>query len=169
MLEFEFLTVIVNQEKPVAAPCNIARHRSKTGHFDCDVHCEPVTRYVCDFDFTVIVKSCDDNSDWCLDAMCAWTDAIQVRQRGDDSDCSMAAHPKVCDAVEEDHSRDARLVNRSAQQSAYHGVRPTRLVHDSATKVVVLISETLETVRQRIVAEIWSATNNHARRLTARV
>src|SRR5215212_4796268 len=111
MLEFEFLIVIVHQEKPVAAPCNIARHRSKPRQFDCDVRCEPVTRYVGDFDFTVIVKSCDDNSDRCLDAMCARTDAIQVRERSDDSDCSMPAHSKVRDAVEENHSRDARLIN----------------------------------------------------------
>jgi hypothetical protein len=81
----------------------------------------------------------------------------------------MPTHAEVCDAVEKYHSGCARLIDGSTQQSTDNRVGATRLVHDSAAKVVMFISKAFETIHQRIITELWSTTDNHTRWLTARV
>jgi hypothetical protein len=81
----------------------------------------------------------------------------------------MPAHAKVCDAVEKYHSGYARLINGSTQQCADNCVGATRLVHDSATEVVMFISKAFEAIHEGIVAEVWSTIDNDTRWLTARV
>jgi hypothetical protein len=58
----------------------------------------------------------------------------------------MPAHPQIPGAIEEDEAGYARVVNRSTQQGADSPIGSSRLVYDRAAKVVVIISEALETI-----------------------
>ena len=49
-----------------------------------------------------------------LDAMHAHADTIHVRQRRHNADRPVPAHAEVRDAVEKDHSGDARVIDRRA-------------------------------------------------------
>jgi hypothetical protein len=81
----------------------------------------------------------------------------------------MPAHSQIAAAIEKNDSRDARLVNGNTEQGADKRIRATRIIHDRAAKVVMIISEALETIGERIVAELRPAADDHARRLATRV
>jgi hypothetical protein len=112
---------------------------------------------------------CHDDTDRRLDAMNARSDAIQIRQRGNDANRPMPAHSQITHAVEKNHSSQAPLINRCAQQRAHDRIRTARLIHDRATKVVMFISEALDSGRKRTVTEVRRAVDNYARRLATGV
>ena len=90
-------------------------------------------------------------------------------QRSDHADRAMSAHAQISRAIEKNNARYARLIDWSTQQSADNCVSTTRLVHDRAPKVVVIIFEALETICERTVAELWPTADDHTRGLTAGV
>ena len=90
-------------------------------------------------------------------------------QRSDCADRAMSAHAQIPSAIEKNDACYARLIDWSTQQCADNRVGATRLVHDRAAKVVVIIFEALETIWERIVTELWPTADNHARGLTAGV
>jgi hypothetical protein len=90
-------------------------------------------------------------------------------ERGDHPDGAMPTHSQITNVVEKDHSGYAGIVDRIAQQSSDYGVGATRLVHDSAAKVVVLSSQALDALRKGVVTEIGAAADNDTRRFTASV
>jgi hypothetical protein len=54
--------------------------------------------------------------------MSAHYKTTEVRESRNKADRPVSAHSKVANIVEEDHTCDARIVIRRAQQSAYHSV-----------------------------------------------
>src|ERR1043165_413548 len=102
VFELQFLAVIVDEKKPIATPRDIAGNWSIGRHVNCNFRSSPITRDVRDFDASFVIEMCDDDADRCLDAMCAGTDAIQVGQRGDDTDSPVPAHSQVTHAIEKD-------------------------------------------------------------------
>ncbi len=56
IIERELLAVIVDEKEPVAAPRNVAGHRSKHGHDDRHAREVPVARHVGDLDFAVLTR-----------------------------------------------------------------------------------------------------------------
>ena len=169
ILEHEILPVIVDEEKPVAAPRNITRHWSKSGHVNSNFCREPVARHVCHFNFATLVEMRDHDADGSLDAMCAGTDAIQVCEGRNEADGPMSAHAEITDAVEEDHSGGARCINRRAQQGSDDSFETARFIHHCVAKVVMLPAKALDAIDERVVAEIRRSTDNHARGLTTGV
>jgi hypothetical protein len=88
-------------------------------------------------------------------------------QRSDHADRAMSAHAQIPGAIEKNEARYARWIDRSTQQCTNNRVGATRLVHDRAAKVVVIIFEALATICERIVAELWPTADDHARGFTA--
>src|SRR5215213_5082746 len=112
---------------------------------------------------------CDDHSDRRLDPMFTRTDAVQMGQCRNDADRPMAAHSQIASAIEKDDSSYARFINRSTQQSTNERIGTTRIVYNRAAKVIVITSEVLETIGERIVAELRAAADDYTSRLAAGV
>jgi hypothetical protein len=161
--------VIVHEEKPVAAPRNVAGHWSIAGNLNRNLRCKSIAWNIRNFDLSIVIEMCDDDSDRRLDAMSTRLDAIHVRKRGNHSNGPMPAHAKISNAVEKDDSRYTGIVDRSTQQPSNHRVRATRLVYNSAAKVVVLSSKALNAIWKGVVAEFRAATENHTRGLAGSV
>ena len=115
------------------------------------------------------MQRCSDGPDRRLDAVDAGAYPAQVRERRDDADRSVSAHPDASDVVEEDHAGCAGAVHRRDEQCAHDDVRAARLVDDGRAEWVELAPESLATVRERAGAEIGAAANDHARGLAAGV
>jgi hypothetical protein len=92
-----------------------------------------------------------------------------MHQSCDHADRSVTAHAEVRNTVEENYTRDARVIDRRAQQCTHDRVRAARFVDDRAAKLVVFIPEAFETIRERVVAEIRPAADYDTRRLTTGV
>jgi hypothetical protein len=97
------------------------------------------------------------------------TNAVQVGQRRDHADRAVPTHSQVPRAIEKNNASNAGSINWRTQQCADDRIGTTRLVYDGAAKVVVIVSEGLETIGERIIAEIRAAVDDHTSRLTARV
>src|ERR1044071_6452544 len=69
VFEFKLLAVIVDEEEPVATPRNVTRDWSITRHINRYLRSSSITRNIRDFDLSVCIEFCDDNTDRRLDAM----------------------------------------------------------------------------------------------------
>src|SRR5262245_33418320 len=107
--------MILDQEKPVAAPGDIAMDRTVTLDGDAHGMGMAIARHIPDCYPPIVGQMRGDDTDGGLDAMLAGLDTTHVRQRRNQSDRAMAAHAEVAHIVEEDHARSARRIARSAQ------------------------------------------------------
>jgi hypothetical protein len=89
-------------------------------------------------------------------------DATQVLQSTDQSHGAMAAHAKVSDVVEVDHSSAGLRILRLQEQCADHGVRATWLAGDGLATVVMGVAAHVAPFCQCASAEIGEAGEYHA-------
>ena len=82
-----------------------------------------------------------------LETVLARLEAVQVRQRHDDSDGPVTAHAEIADVVEKDDPRCAGTVHRLAEERPDHDVGPARFVDDGAAETVELALETVASFR----------------------
>ena len=69
-----------------------------------------------------------------------------MSQRRDHTNRAMPAHSQIPGAIEEDEASHARVINRSTQQGADNSIGTSWFIYDRAAKVVVIVSEALETM-----------------------
>jgi hypothetical protein len=79
------------------------------------------------------------------------------------------AHSEIRDVVEKDHSRDAGVIDRSAQQRADKRVRTARFIDTCGTEVVVFGPKTLESFVEWPRSQIRPARDHDARWLAGGV
>ena len=101
--------------------------------------------------------------------MRAKLDAAQMRERDNEADRPVPAHLEHADVVEEDDTRDARLVARFHEQRADNHIRAARFVDHGGAEAVVLLAKNLLLFGHRAAAEFRPAADDDARRFTAGV
>jgi len=161
--------MIVDEEKPVASPRNVAGNWSIARHVDRNLCSSSITRNIGYFDASFVIEMRDDDADRRFDAMDARTNTIQVGEGSDDTDSPVTAHSQVSHAVEKDDSGHTRVINGRAQQRTHDRIGTAWLVHDRTAKAVMFVSEALDSSRKRPITEVWRAVYDHARRLTTSV
>src|SRR5262249_36731228 len=92
-------SLTVHQEKPIAAPGDIARDAPQTGHFNSDPLAESITRHVFNSDPVPSVSLEPNNADRSLQPVRSGSDSPQVQQRDDQPDRPVSAHTEVGDVV----------------------------------------------------------------------
>ncbi len=161
--------MILNEEKPVAAPRYVTGDRTNVRHLDGDGLGFAVTGHVNDGHSTVRLERGRDDAHWCFNAMLAGDDPAHMRKRHYQPDCAMAAHTEVADIVEEyDASRASRIVGRNEQRTD-KDIRAARFVDDGRAESVVLLTEELYTLSQRTCPHVGDTADDHAGWLAAGV
>jgi hypothetical protein len=100
-----------------------------------------------------------------LDSMLPWTDPSDVGERCHKADCSMPAHSKVSDVVEEDHGGGGFRIDGFAEERANDDLRSAWFTDDSAPEVIEFALKALHPARQISCSEIRSTGNDDTRRL----
>jgi hypothetical protein len=77
-----------------------------------------------------------------LNPMLARLNALEVRQRGDETDRPMPTHAKIAHVIEEDHSRGAGWIDGLAEQRANHHIETARLIDHCGSEAIVIPTKT---------------------------
>ncbi len=120
-------------------------------------------------DFAFVVKPGLDDADGCFNAVIAGLDFAHMSECGHESDQSVAAHAQIADVVKEDDARGAARISRGAKQSADHHIGPARLVDNGGAEGVEVSTKAVSSLSQAAGAQIGTARDHHARRLSRRV
>lgn len=129
--------VVLDEEEPVAAPCNFAGDGSVAGDFDGDAGAVAVGRDVAEGYLAVRAEFGFNYPYRGFDAVDAGLDLADVREGDDDADGPVAAHAEVACVVEEDDAGDAGGVAGLEEVGADEDVGAARLAEDGAAEVVV--------------------------------
>ena len=146
--------MIFDEEKPVAAPGNVAAQRADAGNVDGNGCTIAVAVDVLHRDATVFVEFGVHGTDpGSRRGVCRLYPA-KMSQSSNHSDGSVAAHEKVANVVEEDHGCGRGWIFRLAQKSAYDDFRASRFADGARTKAVVAIPEDPKPFHQSAGAEV---------------
>src|SRR6185503_14205678 len=167
VFDFENLAVVLDEEKQVAAPRNIAGDAAEARHLDAHAFLPPPARHVLDRDLPVSIEKCGHDANRRVDAVLARLDASHVRERDHQADGAVAAHADHADVVEVDDAGGAGLVCRLDEQRTDDHVRAARLVDARRAVAVELPREALAPLGQAAAAEVRHAVDHHAGGLAA--
>ena len=90
------------------------------------------------------------------------TDASHVGECRDEADCSMSAHSKIADIVEEYDCRGGVGFDRFQQQCADHHLGTTWLAHYSRSKMIELSAKPLHSPGNGTETEVGAARNHYS-------
>ena len=107
MLDPQRLSVITHEEKPVAAPGDVAGHRAMPCNQNRDRAPIAPGGHVVHGDLTVSVQFGPHHTHWRVDVMFARCDAAQPGQRGHHANSAVTAHAQRAHIVEVDNAGDA--------------------------------------------------------------
>lgn len=158
--------VVVNQEKPVAAPGNIADDGTMRG-LNADLFFPAAGRDVLHRYAAIVVQRSAYVADRCFNQMYAGLDTPKPGQRGDKPDCAVAAHIQKTGIVEENHASGSRRRDRFAQQRADQYVITARFENGRLTPMVKVAGEAVAALRHAAAAEIGESVNDQAGRFAA--
>ncbi|GHK54519.1 hypothetical protein KPZU09_42550 [Klebsiella pneumoniae] len=158
--------MVVNQEKPVAAPGNIADDGTQRG-FNADLFFPAAGRDVLHRYAAIVVQRGAYVADRRFNQMYAWLDTPKPGQRGDKPDSAVAAHIQKTGVVEENHASGGRRRDRFAQQRADQYVIAARFKNGRLTPMVEVAGEAVAALRHAAVAEVGEAVNDQAGRFAA--
>src|SRR5580704_12437108 len=99
--------VMLDQKKPIAAPGNVAGHRTVSRNFDVDGSGPAVAGYVFECHRAVFVQGGSHDPYWCFKAMGPRLDPAHIGEGGHNTNRSVAAHAQASAVVEENDARDA--------------------------------------------------------------
>src|SRR5205814_1506578 len=110
--EFQFLTMLLDEEKPVAPPGHVAGNRADS--FDRNLHprSETVAGDILYRGRIPAAVAEGNDPPRRLQAMRPGSNPAQVRQRDRHAQGSMPAHPEIAHVVEEDYPRNAARIDR---------------------------------------------------------
>ena len=161
--------MVAHQEKPVASPSHVTTDLAVAGHLHRHVCSQAIAGNVVDRDFTVGMEDGADGSHRSLDAVLSGLNPLHKGERRHQTDGSVPAHAEIADVVKEDHGGGAGGIHGIAQQRADHNIRPSRLVDDGRSKIVVLTAKALQSLDERSLPEIGTSAHHQARGLAAGV
>ena len=167
--QFQHLPMIVDEEKPVAAPGHIAGNGTDAFNRNCYTVSVAIAWNIFDHDGVAALKFEGNDAHRGVKEVPSGTDAAKVSKGDGHADGAVAAHMEIANIVKEDHSTDATRIVGLADQSADHDVGAARLVDDGGPKLVEVKTEALPALRQRAAAQVRSARDNDASRLAAGV
>jgi hypothetical protein len=159
--------MMFDQKKPVAAPGNVAGHRTESGYFDVNGSGPAVAGYVFEGHGAVFVQSHSHDANRCFNAMRAGLDPAKICERSYDSDGSMPAHAQASAVVEEDDARNAIRTGGLAEQCAHHRFRGTRFGDKGPAEGFVILLKQKATLLQVAAAEVRATVNDGSGGLTA--
>ena len=153
--------VIVDQEKPVAAPGNIADDGAERG-LHADLLFPAAGRDVLHRYAAIVVQCGAYVADRGFNQMYAWLDTAKPRQRGDKPDGAVAAHIQKTGVVEENDASGGRRRDRLAQQRADQHIVAARFENHRLTPAIEVTGETVAALRHAAAAEVGEAVNDQA-------
>ena len=159
--------VTFDQKKPVAAPGNVAGHRTESGYFDMDGSGPAVARDVFEGHGAVFVQRNSHDAYRCLYAVSTGLDPAQICERSYDTDGSMPAHAQASAVVEENDARNAVCAGRFAEQRADHRFGCTRFGDQSPAEGFVILLKSKATLLQVTAAKVRATFNDGSGGLTA--
>jgi len=126
----EVVAVFFGEEKPVAAPGDIAANWTYAGDFGYESGPGAPTGNIFDGDGPIVVKGGGDNSDGRFDSVFARFDTAHISESCDQSDGTVTAHAEVAHVVEEYNASGAGEIGRFEQSSADDDIRAAGFVYD---------------------------------------
>jgi hypothetical protein len=99
--------------------------------------------------------------------MLSWVDSFHVSQGRNQADRPVPAHAQISDVIEIDRAGGAGAIYRFAEQRSHSRVGPTRFVHDSRAKIVVVPAKILQALGKWACAQIRPTGNYHPGGLAA--
>src|ERR1700678_4013382 len=143
-LQRKLLAVVADQEKPVAAPCDIAVDAADAGHVHRDGGGASETGDIADGHAAVVIQARFHGSAVGIDAANALLNSAHVSERNHEPNGSVAAHVEEADVVEENDAGLTSGVVRIAEQRAHNGVVATRFVDYGGADVVEMGAKPFE-------------------------
>jgi hypothetical protein len=110
-----------------------------------------------------------DAADGSFDQVRAGSDTAEMRQSGDQSDGTVAAHAEIAHVVEEDNTGGGCRLLRSAEESADEHVGTAGLGKDSGAEAVMLGAKNLQARRKAAFSQRRAARDDNARGLSGGV
>ncbi|MNF90456.1 hypothetical protein D3C84_730210 [compost metagenome] len=169
VVHLQGLTVIGHQEKPVAAPGDVAVHAAMSWHFDRHLLAVAVGGHVAQGDVAVLMQRGADRADRRIDLVLAGLDMPQVMQRVDQADGAVTAHAEVAGVVEEDHAAGGIRRHRFAVQRTHQHIVATGLQQAGATPLVMLLAQGIALLGHGPAGQLGQARHHQASRLAAGV
>ena len=156
----QFERVIVHEEEPVPSPGHVTDDRTVSRHVDANVGRTPIAGNIVDGHFASGIEGSFDFSHRRLDAVGTGHKALQVSERGDESDGAVAAHAQISDVVKEDDAGSAVAINWFAQESADNDVGTAGLGYDGRSEGIVILAKPFQPLCERSGSQV-GATGNH--------
>src|SRR5205814_703309 len=103
VVEGEMLTMIVDQKKPVATPGDVSSNFTVSRNLNRYIFRKAVARHVGDGNFSAFVEQRFDYAHGRFNAMSAWPNALQIRERRYHANGAMSAHSQIGNVIKEDH------------------------------------------------------------------
>ena len=155
------------QEEPVAAPGHVTDHGAKTRHLQRDARQVPVGGHVVDRHLARAMQFDLHRAHRRVERITARLYPAQVFQRGHQADGPVAAHAQITHVVEEHHRRQRAGLARRQQHGPHQHVVAARLAHGGAPVVVVLRTQPVDSLCQRLVGQVRETRQHNAGRLAA--
>ena len=142
--------MVVDEEKPIATPGDVAVHQPISFNFDRYVCFVSIAGNVLDSNATVRLEFRRDDSNRCFDTNIAVPlQFAKMKECLGKADRTVNAHSDAADIVEEDDAVVAIFVVRLAEQSANHRIEASWFVNDCRPHVVKLRAELISSCSDR--------------------
>ena len=154
---------ILDEEKPVAAPGNVAGNLAEFGNRYLSVFPVAVAGDVID-SHRVLVQQIDrDNTDRGFEFRDTVTDFPEVGQCDGGTDGSVPAHAEITRVVEKEDARNAVISSWLAKQSPDQRIRTPRLEDHGPAHMIELVREPCDALLQGAAAEVGPAFHDDSR------
>src|ERR1043166_976397 len=104
VVQLDLFAVLFHEKKPIAAPRDIAGDFTNPGHINNDGLYFAIARHILHRYRAIIVQPRRHHAHAGVDAMLTRFDATQMRERRNQPNRSMPAHPEVADIVKKNHA-----------------------------------------------------------------
>src|SRR5579871_2195045 len=160
---------MVDQEKPISTPGDIAHDLLIPRYLHRDIFGVPVARHIAYRNATGRVQGSDYFADGRVDAVLSWLDPAEIGEGGHQTDGAVAAHSKIANVVEKNDSGRARRDSRRTKQAANQDIRAARLVDDGGPQPVVSVLQNPAALGNRSAAQFRTAINDNPGRFSPSV
>lgn len=154
VLQREFLSVLRDEEKPIAAPGDVAGDFAQAGNVHGEILFRAPAWNVGDRDFAVRMQRGGDDTHRGFNPVLAGFDPSEMRERDNEANRPVPAHAEVADVVEEDDAASAGLVLGLDQQRTDDDLRAARFVDDGGAVVVEVALKSRAPSGQRTATQI---------------
>lgn len=161
--------MVADQEKPIAAICDIAGDGAEAGDLDFNTFGVAITWNIGDADHAVGIEIGFDSADGRLNFMYSGGDAAHIFEGLYETDRSVAAHSEISDIVEENHAGGSIGINGLTEQRSNHGIVAARFANDGRTQSIMITAKYFEPLGHRSGTQIGKSVDNYASRFASGV